>query len=147
MTITRHFLKKVNFAYSRCTGSIDDHDLRVHVLSFQVESQGLTFVREVLDFRELHKANRLTVQGMIEISELERRRSEDRDFRLAIVTQQPLFEQIGHLYAQVIGTANLRVAVFGDHIDEALAWLGFADAQSAQLKRFIDTQRHRNREA
>lgn len=145
MTITRHFLKMFNFAYSRCTGSIDDHELRVHVLSFQVESKGLTFVREVLDFRELHKADRLTVQGMIEISELERRRSEDRDFRLAIVTKQPLFEKIGNLYAQVIGTANLRVAVLGDQIDEALAWLGYAGAQSAQLKRFINT--HRNREA
>ena len=42
-----------------------------------------------------------------------------------------------------IGTDNLRVAVLGDQIDEALAWLGYAGDQSAQLKHFINTQRNR----
>ena len=28
MTITRHFYRTYNFAYTQCVGSIDDHDLR-----------------------------------------------------------------------------------------------------------------------
>ena len=140
MTITRHFFKKHNFAYSRCTGNIDDHDLHVHVLSFQVESKGLAFVREVLDFRRLKKADRLTVQGMIEISDLERERSEDRDFRLAILTRHSLFRQIGRIYALVIETANLRVKVFDDQIDQALTWLGYDAPRAMQISRFIDAQ-------
>ena len=142
MTITRHFFKKHNFAYSRCTGNIDDHDLHVHVLSFQVESKGLAFVREILDFRKLKKADRLTVQGMIAISDLERERSEDRDFRLAILTKNSLFRQIGRIYALVIETANLRVKVFDDQIDQAIMWLGYDAPRAEQISRFIDVQSH-----
>ena len=112
MTITRHFCKDHHFAYSQCVGSIDDQDLRIHVLSFQVESKGMPYVREILDFRQLRSVERLTVQGMIEICDLERERSEDRAFRLAIMAGQPLFEQIALVYAQVIATENLKVNVF-----------------------------------
>ena len=105
MAITRHFYRPYNFAYSQCYGSIGDQDLRIHVLNFQVESRGLAYVREILDFRGLVQADELTVQGMIEITDLERKRSQDRDFRLAMLTNLPLFEQIARLYAQVIGTA------------------------------------------
>lgn len=143
MTITRHFFKEHNFAYSQCIGSIDDHDLHIHVLSFQVESRGLNYVREVLDFRSLKKAARLTVQGLIEISELERKRSEDRDFRLAIMTNRPLFKKIGRIYAQVIATRNLRVKVYDDQMDEALAWLGYDGPRSRQIFSFISLYRDR----
>ena len=143
MTITRHFFKEHNFAYSQCIGSIDDHDLHIHVLSFQLESKGLRYVREVLDFRSLKKDTHLTVQGLIEISELERKRSEDRDFRLAIITNRPLFNKIGRIYAQVIATRNLRVKVFNDQLDAALAWLGYDGQRSRHLSRFISLHRHR----
>ncbi len=141
MTITRQFYKAYNFAYSQCVGSIDDHDLHIHVLSFQVESKGMTFVREVLDFRQLHSADRLTVQGMIEICELERKRSDDRDFRLAIIANQPLFEQIARIYAQVIGTQNLHVKVFREDIGLALTWLGYDPPRMKKLKRFMSKHR------
>ena len=141
MTITRHFHKAYNFAYSQCVGSIDDHDLRIHVLSFQVESKELTYVREVLDFRQLRKADKLTVQGMIEISQLERERSQDRDFRLAIITNQPLFKQIARIYGQVISTQNLKVRVFSDEIDKALTWLEYDRLRMEQLNRYMGKHR------
>ena len=137
MAITRHFYRPHNFAYSKCDGSIGDQDLRIHVLNFQVESRGLAYVREVLDFRGLTEADQLTVQGMIEITDLERNRSRDRNFRLAILTNQPLFKQIARLYGQVIGTPNLITRVFDDDTDEALAWLGYDRKTAAVLHRFM----------
>ena len=137
MSISRHFYRPHNFAYSQCVDSIGDRDLHIHVLNFQVESRGLVYVREILDFRLLADADQLTVQGMIEISDLERKRSQDRDFRLAILTNQPLFKQIARLYAQVIGTTNLMTRVFDDDIEAALAWLGYDRKTSDVLKRFM----------
>jgi len=137
MSITRHFHQSHNFAYSQCVGSLDDQDLRIHVLNFQVESKGLFFVRELLDFRGLIEVDRLTVQGMIEITDLERRRSRDRDFRLAMLTSQPLFKQIARLYSHVIRTGNLITRVFDDEVDDALAWLGYDHKASAVLRRFM----------
>ena len=141
MTITRHFYRPYNFAYSQCVGSIGDQDLRIHILNFQVESRGLAYVREILDFRRLVEADGLTVQGMIEITDLERKRSQDRDFRLAMLTNQPLFKQIARLYAQVIGTANLIPRIFDDDVDEALSWLGYDRKTATLLHRFMDDHR------
>jgi len=137
MPITRHIQRPYNFAYSQCIDSIGDQDLRIHVLNFQIESRGLAFVREILDFRCLTEADELTVQGMIEITDMERKRSPDRDFRLAILTNQPLFKQIARLYAQVIATENLIPRVFDDDVDEALTWLGYDRKAATVLQRFM----------
>jgi hypothetical protein len=141
MAITRHFNPSYNFVFTQCTGMVDDNDLRIHILSFQVESRGLTFVRELLDFRHLRKADKLTLQGVIEISELERQRSEDRDFRLALIVNQPLFAQIAQIYAQIISTKNLKTRIFHEDIDGALSWLGYEISRRKQLKNFI--RKHR----
>ena len=82
-----------------------------------------------------------TVQGMIEISQLERERSEDRDFRLAIIASQPLFKQIARIYGQVISTKNLQVMVFSDEIDKALTWLEYDRLKMEQLNRFMSKHR------
>ena len=141
MAITRHFQRQHNFAYSQCVGSINDQDLRIHVLNFQVESKGLVYVREILDFRGLTEADRLTVQGMIEITELERSRSPDRDFRLAILTNHPLYKQIAQVYSHVIQSPNLIARVFDADEDQALAWLGYDDKESMKLRGFMQSQR------
>jgi hypothetical protein len=141
MAFTRHFSPSYNFAYSQCTGTVDDNDFRIHILSFQLESKGLMFVRELLDFRHLQKADKLTIQGLIEITELERQRSEDRDFCLAIIANQPLFTQIAQIYAQIISTENLRTRNFHNEIDQALAWLGYEGPRKERLKQFI--RKHR----
>lgn len=141
MAITRHYLKSQHFAYSQCVGSMDDQDLRIHVLSFQMESKEMPCVREVLDFRQLRRVDKLTVQGMIEICDLERERSVDRDFRLAIIAVQPLIEQIANIYAQVIRTDNLKVKIFHGDMDDALGWLGYDRPLMLRLNRFMDKRR------
>jgi len=141
MAFTRHFSPSYNFVYTQCTGMVDDNDLRIHILSFQLESKGLTFVRELLDFRHLQKADKLTIQGLIEISELERQRSEDRDFGLALLANRPLFRQIAQIYAQIISTENLKTRIFHDDMDHALSWLGYEDPKKERLKQFI--RKHR----
>ena len=141
MAFTRHFLKTLNFVYSRCTGTLDDQDLRVHVLSFQVESKGLPFVRELLDFRQVQRAGNLTVQGMVEICDLERQRSDDRDFRLAILAAPPIMIKIAQVYALLIRTENLAVRVFDDDVATPLVWLGYGVADRKRLTAFI--ARHR----
>jgi hypothetical protein len=40
----------------------------------------------------------------------------------------------------VIETANLRVNVFDDQIDQALTWLGYDAPRAMQISRFIDAQ-------
>ena len=137
MAISRHFDKKLHFAYTKCVGSIDDHQLHLHVLSFQVESKELFRVREILDFRRVTRADRLSVQGMIEITDLEKKRSKDRDFRLAILVSRSLTEKMAHFYAQIIRTPNLRVHVFQRDVKEALTWLGYTPQEVEYLHRFI----------
>ena len=139
MAFSRHVSHTHHFVYSRCAGIVDDNDLRIHVLGFQVDTRGLPFVRELLDFRYLQKADKLTLQGIIEISQLERQRSSDRDFLLAIVADQPLFYQMARIYALVIRTKNLKVKVFKDaSVAAALTWLGYQGSDHAQLVDFID---------
>ncbi len=141
MAFTRHFLKTYRFVYSRCTGTLDDQDLRVHVLSFQVESKDLPFVRELLDLRDVQRAGGLTVQGMVEICELERQRSDDRDFRLAILAEPPTMIKIAQVYALLIRTDNLAARVFDDGTATPLAWLGYDAAARKKIAAFVD--RHR----
>lgn len=138
MAFTRHFMKRRHFVYSRCSGTLDDQDLRVHILSFQVESKGMGHVRELLDFRPLQRAERLTVQGLIEICELERQRSLDRDFRLAMLTAEPRIAQLAEIYARVIETGNLKARVFGDALEPALTWLGYDRAQKGEVIAFVN---------
>lgn len=101
----------------------------------------MPYVREILDFRQLRRVDKLTVQGMIKICDLERERSKDRDFRLAIVVGKPLIEQIARIYAQVIRTDNLKVKVFNSGVDDALAWLGYGRPLILRLNRFMDKHR------
>lgn len=139
MAFSRHIDRQHHFVYSRCDGIVDDNDLRVHVLGFQVDTKGLPFIRELLDFRHLQKAEKLTLQGVIEISRLERQRSTDRDFRLAIVADRPLFYQMARVYAQILRTKNLKVRVFKDTtVAAGLTWLGYRNDDHAHLSDFID---------
>jgi hypothetical protein len=137
MPITRHFHRIHHFAYSRCFGNLDDRDMRIHIMNFQAESKEFPHVREILDFRGLEEIDRLTVQGMIEVTDLEKDQSEDRDFRLAMIAGSPLFVKVAQIYAEIIGTAKLQTMVFDSDVNAALEWLGYDGRTAAELKAFM----------
>lgn len=137
MSFTRHIYEKLNFVLSQASGTIDDNDYLVHILAFQVESKKLEHVRELLDFRYVRNADSITVNGLIRMAALERERSKDRDFLLAILVNTQLLGQFAEVFARIIATINLKVKVFSDDLDRALHWLGYDSIEKAKLRRFI----------
>jgi hypothetical protein len=137
MSFKRHIYEKLNFVLSEAAGAIDDNDYHVHVLSFQVESKKMTYVRELLDFRYVRNADKITVNGLIRAAALERERSEDRDFLLAILVNTELLGQFAEVFARIIAKSNLKAKVFSDEVDGALSWLGYDSTDTEKLKRFI----------
>lgn len=137
MSFTRHIYEKLNFVLSQAAGTIDDNDYLVHILAFQVESKNLKHVRELLDFRYTRNADSITVNGLIRMATLERERSKDRDFLLAILVKTELLGQFAEVFARIIATINLKVKVFSGDVDGALSWLGYDTADKAKLKQFV----------
>ncbi|WP_319404674.1 hypothetical protein [uncultured Desulfosarcina sp.] len=137
MSFTRHIHEKLNFVLSQAAGTIDDNDYLVHILAFQVETKKLNHVRELLDFRHTRNADSITVNGLIRMAALERDRSKDRDFLLAILVNTDLLGQFAEVFARIIATINLKVKVFSDEVDGALSWLGYDTSDKAKLKQFI----------
>ena len=41
MAFSRNFYPACNFAYTQCVGIVDDNSLRIRILSFNIEAQGL----------------------------------------------------------------------------------------------------------
>jgi putative heme iron utilization protein len=137
MSFTRHVYKKLNFVHSQATGTIDDNDYLVHILAFQVESKNMEYVRELLDFRHVRNADSITVNGLIRMAAVERERSKDRDFLLAILVSTQLLGQFAEVFARIIATINLKVKVFSGDVDGALSWLGYEDTEKTKIRRFI----------
>ena len=47
MAFSRHFYPEHNFAFTQCYGIVDDSSLRIHILSFNIEAQGMQNIREL----------------------------------------------------------------------------------------------------
>ena len=52
MGFLRHFYPEYNFAFTQCYGVVDDNNLRVHILSFNIEAKGMKNIRELADARQ-----------------------------------------------------------------------------------------------
>jgi hypothetical protein len=114
--------------------------LWIHLLSFKIETQGMTTIRELADARGVERVNKATVKGLVELSGMDRENSAGRQERLAIVVADPLIHKMATLYGQAIKTADHDVSVFED-VDEALSWLGYTAPEVVQLRRFIKKHR------
>jgi hypothetical protein len=136
MAFRRHFLPDRNFAFTRCYGSIDDNSLRIHILSFNNEAKGMRSIRELADARELDNAGDVTVQGLVQLSELGHERAAGRDGLLAIVVADALIFEMATIYATLVNEIKMDVRVFYD-VAEALAWLGYDEQEAIELMSFM----------
>ena len=130
-------LSELNFSYTQVTGSLDDKQLHLLVLAFQIESKGLDYVREILDLRQTQDVSRLTMKGLVGLSELERERSTDRDARMVILTNDPIIRQVAEAFAYVNTRGNFTVKCIENDVNGALDWLGYDSADKNRVKLFI----------
>lgn len=140
MAFSRHFYQDYNFAFTQCHGVIDDNSLRIHILGFNNEAKGMTIIRELADARKLDNAGQVTVQGLVQLSELGNQRAAGRDGYLAIVVADPLIYEMGQLYANLVRDLKKDTRVFFD-VKEALAWLGYDGHEADTLLAFM--RKHR----
>jgi len=140
VAFSRHFFRAYNFAYTQCFGVVDDSSLRIHLLSFQIESRGMTVIRELADTRAIERADKATVKGLVELTDLDKKQSAERKEFLAILVSDVLIHEIAQLYARSVKSGKKDIGIFRD-IEEALAWLQYSDKEAGKIRNFIS--RHR----
>jgi hypothetical protein len=140
MAFSRHFLRQHDFAFTQCHGVIDDNSLRIHLLCFGIEAQGMTTIRELADARGIEKANKATVSGLVELAQLDKERSAGRKEYLAIVVTRPLIYEMFRLYADSVRAGKQDIGIFHKP-SQALSWLGYDGPEVSQLHRFMNKHR------
>jgi hypothetical protein len=140
MGFTRHFFPEYNFAFTQCYGVIDDNTLRIHILSYNIEAKGMRKVRELADARSLEKADKVSVQGLVRLSDLNAERKAGKGGLLAIVVATPFIYEMARVYATSIKANKKDIGIFYD-VNEALSWLGYNGQESDKLLKFMN--RHR----
>ena len=140
MAFSRHFYQDYNFAFTQCHGVIDDNSLRIHILGFNNEAKGMTIIRELADARKLDNAGQVTVQGLVQLSELGNQRAAGRDGYLVIVVPDPLIYEMAQLYANLVRDIKKDTRVAFD-VNEALAWLGYDGPAADTLLAFMRKNR------
>lgn len=140
MAFTRNFHRELNFAFTQCHGIIDDNSIRIHILGFNVEAKGMKNIREVADARNLDNASKITVKGLLELSELANERAAGKDGLLAIIVpDSPMIEKMAEFYGYATSDHKRQARIFHDP-KEALAWLGYEGNDIERLLCFM--QRH-----
>ena len=141
MAFSRHFYPEHNFALTQCHGIVDDNSLRIHILSFNIEAQGMQNIREIADIRGLENASKVTVRGLVELAELGKERAAGRNGLLAmLVPDNPLIEKLARLYGSAVDGHKKATRIFLK-AEDALHWLGYEDPEAGILLRFIRTNR------
>lgn len=130
----------LNFVFTQCGYVLDDHAFRIHLLNFQAQINKMRTVRELIDTRTIRKADGATVQGLIELADLDRSGTADREEYLAVVVDNPLIREIANLYTNAVADKKKAIGFFHD-ILPALYWLGYKKSEVGRLRRFI----HHNR--
>jgi hypothetical protein len=137
MAFTRNFHSELNFAFTQCHGIIDDNSLRIHILSFNIEAKGMKNIREIADARKLNNASKITVKGLLELSELANERAAGKAGLLAIIVpDNPMFQKMAELYGYAVGDQKAETRIF-HHPREALVWLGYEGHDIKKLLRFM----------
>ena len=137
MAYTRFFDPKLYFAYTRCTGIIDDHQLLIYIMSFHTESRDYEFIRELVDLRPLHNMDKLTVKGLVSIAEKHKKLFAGKDFKRAVLNRPGDFNRVSEIYASLVSD-GFQMQSFDGDIEEPLFWLGYGQNEIGNLKRFID---------
>ena len=137
MAYTRFFDPKLHFAYTLCTGIIDDHQLLIYIMSFHTETKDDEFIRELVDVRPLHNLDKLTARGLVSISDKHKKLFAGKDFKRAVLNRPGDFNRVSGIYASLVSD-GFQMRSFDGNIEEPLAWLGYGQKEIGKLKRFID---------
>jgi len=141
MAFSRHLYPEHNFVFTQCYGIVDDNSLRIHILSFNIEAQGMRNIRELADVRRMENASKVTVQGLVELAELGKERAAGRNGMLAIVVpDNPLIEKLARFYGSAVAGHKKATRIF-PMVEDALRWLGYNDRETGSLLRFINRNR------
>jgi len=142
MAFSRKIYSDFNFVYTQCHGVLDDASLRIHLLSFSLDVEGMRAIKEVADLRGINKADKGTVRGLIDLAELDRKQSTGRDELLAIIADQPLISEMARLYSGLLKDSKEDIGIFTE-VNDALFWLGYIEKEVDVLRKFIKKHRVR----
>ncbi len=138
MAYTRDFFPKLNFVLTRATGSLEDRTLFIHLMSFRAEAGDYEAIRELVDARDLHNADGLTVRGLIRTAEMHKALFPEKNFLVAVLVDSVEFKIAVDIYASLAHTENLKVKAFDGKLDEPLEWLGYDPDARVKIKHFMD---------
>ena len=89
---------------------------------------------------KVENAGKVTVQGLVQLSELGKERAAGKDGLLAIVVAKPLIDTMARIYATSIAESKKDIRIFY-HVKEALSWLEFDGQEVDKLTRWINRRR------
>lgn len=122
MPITRHFFPPKNFILTRMTGTVDENDLRRHLIAMNEDATQYTALKELVDCRRMKCNGCRSVHDVMEAASLEKGRPWAMNGRLAIVVAQPLAFGMARVY--LVGVEGVRKDVHVTYsLDEAIARL------------------------
>lgn len=135
MGFSRRYLKDNNFLVTKVTGEVNDHNLREHVIELNMETEGISDLRELADCRGIVDLTQLTVQGTSECAKLENNRP--NSLLAILVPDSTLLFGMARAYQAFSEDRRKDTEIFKS-IDEALAWLSKDEREREELKDFIE---------
>jgi hypothetical protein len=140
MAFSRHVYPELDFIFTQCVGVVDDNNLRIHLLSFEMDARGMKTIKELADIRGIKKADNATVRGLIDMADLDRKQSVGREECLAIVATMPLIHEMARMYTDLLKDSKNETSIFSN-VDDALSWLGYNSQDVNVLRKFMNKHR------
>jgi hypothetical protein len=131
MAIEHTILPKLNFVLSRLTGAIDDLQLMDHVRTLNILGQGHVGLRELADCRKLESITQASVSGALDAAIKEAGQARAETGKLAILVASEEVYNYAQFYKA--GNSGIRETLITYELAEALDWLGYVDAERAQI--------------
>ena len=140
MAYTREYFPKLDFVYTRATGTIDDQTLLIHFMSFSTEVASYKVVKELVDIREVRSEIGLTVRGLIRAAAMHQKLFPKRDFLSAVLVNSIESFKTIEIYSSLASMENLIIKPFSGGLNQPIAWLGYDKDEKARIKRFINSR-------
>jgi hypothetical protein len=134
---TRHYLDRLNFAYTRVSGSADDGQLLEHHQAMQRETAGKHAMLELADCRDVTDLTHLTSAGTIQVAKLDAISGYAINGRLAILVADQLAYGLARTYQVFASEIREACAVTYD-FDEAIKLLGLSNRP--EIIEFIESR-------
>ena len=135
MGFSRYYLKKYKFMFTKISGEVNDQNLEEHVIALNMETEGVSDLREIADCRSIENMSRLTVQGTVNCAQLENNRP--KSLLALLVSDSSMLFGMARAYQTFSAGRRKSVEIFKD-INKAIAWLANDDQEINIFNEFIN---------